>query len=103
MNVLTILQYTAPLCGIIGFIISPGLTIVYPWLREKFNKNRKIKSNELLNRKINQVDYEMVNNYLTELKTHFKFDWRPRVLKTKRKIKRLHKELKELKKGTINN
>jgi len=94
MDTLTLLQYIGPICGVLGFIISPGLTVIYPWLREKFNKDRKAKSDELLSRKFIQAGPVTVSDYLVELNEHFKFDWRPRVIRAKRRAKKLYKEIK---------
>ena len=103
MKTLVILQYLGPACGVLGFIISPGLTVIYPWLREKFDKERKEKSDRLLRGTLEErsiktlVDLEI---YIKELDEHFKFDWRPRVLRAKRRTKKIYKQLS--KKGADN-
>jgi len=94
MDTLRLLQYLAASCGVMGFIISPGLTVVYPWLREKFNKERRAKTDELLNKEMLDLgNPSTVADHLDELRTHFRFDWRPRVLRAKRRTKKLYKEL----------
>lgn len=88
MNSLSLLQYITAICGIIGFIISPGITIIYPWLKERFSKKIKEKNKLILVKNITSLNKEELNVYVNELSSNFKLDWRPKVISAKLKAKK---------------
>lgn len=90
-----ILSYIGPICGIVGFIITPGLTVIRPWLIEKFSKEkRKIVENTL------QKDFKSMHNYskllneLYEFDLYHRFDWRPKISKKRHELKRQIKNVR---------
>lgn len=90
-----VLSYLGPTLGIIGFIITPGLTVILPWLKEKFNKDKQKQIGIDLNRKYENMDVFELDVSRKEFIKKYKWDWRYKVIKKR-------KELRNLIKNTLN-
>jgi hypothetical protein len=95
----TILAYIGPICGIIGFIITPGITHIRPWLLEKFNKDKTrmtkcILSKDPSNMSITELFKEKIN-----LDMDYKFDLRKPI---RRRKKELNKRIDEIMRANYN-
>lgn len=88
-----VLSYVGPVCGIIGFIIMPGLTHIRPWLLEKFNKSRKDFTGDRLLK--NYSTMCPVNLFKEKIifDNSYKFDWRSRIRSRKKELNRIISEI----------
>lgn len=99
MALLMILSYTGALCGIVGFIISPGLTIIYPWLKEKFNDKEAEQTRDFLETDFFKKGYYEIYNADIDYRSKYKWDWRPSIRKKLRDLKELRKNREDEIKG----
>jgi len=83
MDTLLVLSYIAPVCGIIGFIITPGLTIIRPWIMDKLRGEKKRELKNFNDMKPPELYVEL----LRFEKTH-KWDWRPNTFKQRKKLRK---------------
>lgn len=83
-----VLSYIGPICGIVGFIITPGMTHIRPWLMEKFSKDKRQKVIETLSKDYSEITTRNLAWYELELfnKNH-RFDWRPKISRKRRELK----------------
>lgn len=85
-----VLSYVGPICGIIGFVITPGLTHIRPWLLEKLNKSKKdFTEDRLLKRYSTMEPIELLKEKIM-LDNNYKFDLRKKIRNRK---KELNKEI----------
>jgi len=87
MTILAALSYISPMCGILGCII--GITMLYPWLREKFNSQRRLETALALEKNYDHINYRRVMVDTEKFLRRYKWDWRPRVVRKKRDLKHL--------------
>ena len=84
-----ILAYVGPICGIIGFIITPGLTHIRPWLLEKFNKSKKdFTGNRLLKDYSTMAPVDLFKEKIM-IENNYKFDWRPKISRRKKELNKI--------------
>jgi hypothetical protein len=89
-----ILAYVGPILGIVGFIITPGLTHIRPWLLEKFNKDKKdFTEDRLLKNYATMVPVDLFKEKIM-LDNSYKFDWRPKISKRKKELNKIISEIK---------
>ena len=74
-----VLSWLGPICGIVGFIITPGLTHIRPWLKEKFNKDKKEVTTRLLNKDYATMSPVDLFKEKVRLENNYKFDWRKKI------------------------
>jgi len=74
-----VLAYIGPICGIVGFIITPGMTHIRPWLIEKFNKNKKEMTREMLNKDYDSMPTMDLIDEMINLRNNYKFDFRKNI------------------------
>jgi len=91
-----VLSYIGPMLGIIGFIITPGLTVILPWIKEKFSKDKQKQVEIDLNKKYKNMGvFELDVNRKKFIKK-YRWDWRYKIIKKRN-------ELRKLAKNTLNN
>ena len=81
-----VLAYIGPICGIIGFIITPGMTHIRPWLLEKFNKDKKALTEDRL---IKNYSTMITRDLLKErmiFKNNYKFDFRKKIRNRRKEL-----------------
>jgi len=82
----TILSWGGPILGVIGFIITPGLTHIKPWLVERFNKNKEDRTTKVLSKNYNTMKaVDLIKEYIN-LKDNYKFDWRSKIRARKKEL-----------------
>jgi len=82
-----ILAYVGPICGIMGFIITPGLTHIRPWLMEKFKKEKQEIVAKTLFRDYRSMSYDELIDEKDIFNKNHRFDWRPKISKIRRELK----------------
>lgn len=81
-----ILSWVGPILGVIGFIITPGLTHIRPWLAERFNKNKEDRIDRVLSNNYNAMKpVDLVKEYIN-LKDNYRFDWRSKIRKRRKEL-----------------
>ena len=96
MSTLLVLSYVGPSLGILGFIITPGLTVIYPWLREKFNAERRKETEEALARGYDHINISKVLGETHNFLKKYKWDWRPRIVRKKKELRKLREAKSEI-------
>lgn len=84
-----VLAYVGPICGIIGFIITPGLTHIRPWLIERFNKNEEDKTTKILSNNYNTMAPIDLMKEKIMLENNYKFDLRSKIRNRKKELNKL--------------
>lgn len=92
-----VLSYVGPLCGIVGFIITPGLTHVRPWLMEKLNTSRKIRTENILTKNYNTMGIPDLIKEKTIFDSNYKFDLRKKIRTRKKELNLVILKKKEFK------
>lgn len=82
----TVLAYVGPLLGIVGFIVTPGLTHIRPWLIERFNKNKEDRTTKVLSNNYNTMGPVNLIKEHINLKDNYKFDWRSKIRKRRKEL-----------------
>ena len=81
-----VLSYGGPILGVIGFIITPGLTHIRPWLIERLNKNKEDRTDKVLSNNYNTMKaVDLIKEYIN-LKDNYKFDWRSKIRKRRKEL-----------------
>ena len=81
-----VLSYVGPLCGVAGFIVTPGLTHIRPWLIERFNKNKEDRTTKVLSNNYNTMKAgDLIKEHIN-LKDNYRFDWRPKIRKRRKEL-----------------
>jgi len=81
-----VLAYIGPLCGIIGFIITPGMTHIRPWLLEKLNDSKKELTESMLTKDYSDMDpMDLIKEKLS-FKNNYKFDLRKKIRARKKEL-----------------
>jgi hypothetical protein len=89
-----VLAYVGPLCGIIGFIITPGMTHIRPWLLEKFNKDKKaLTEGRLIKDYSTMAPVDLFKEKLI-LENNYKFDLRKKIRTRKKELNKIISEIK---------
>lgn len=86
MGLSTVLIWVSPVCGIVGFIITPGLTHIRPWLVERFNKNKKDKTTKILNKNYNTMSPVNLIKEKINFENNYKFDLRKKIRIRKKEL-----------------
>lgn len=88
-----VLAYVGPICGIVGFIITPGLTHIRPWLLEKLNKSKKnFTEDRLLKNYASMVPMDLFKEKIM-LENNYKFDWRSKIRRRKKELNKIINEI----------
>ena len=88
-----VLAYVGPICGIIGFIITPGLTHIRPWLLEKLNKSKKdFTGDRLLKNYSTMAPVDLFKEKIM-LENNYKFDLRKKIRKRKKELNKIISEI----------
>lgn len=88
-----VLAYIGPICGIVGFVIMPGLTHIRPWLLEKFNKSKKDFTGDRLIKDYSTMCPVNLFKEKVILDNGYKFDWRPKIRKRKKELNKIISEI----------
>jgi len=83
-----ILSYLGPILGIIGFIITPGFTVIYPWLREKVYRDLREQTRLRLDKNYSILNSRDVISEGQQFMNDYKWDWRYKIFKKKREIRK---------------
>ncbi len=89
MSILTILTYASPICGILSFILGAGRTVIYPWLREKFNDELRKETEKALAKNYDHVSVGKAFGQIHGFLKKYKWDWRPKIVRKKRELRKL--------------
>jgi hypothetical protein len=81
-----VLAYVGPLCGIVGFIITPGLTHIRPWLMEKLNPAKKTLTEALLDKNYNTMSPTELLQEKIIFDNNYKFDLRSKIRARKKEL-----------------
>lgn len=82
-----VLSYVGPLCGIVGFIITPGMTHIRPWLMEKLSKKHGDIVKDTLSKDYNSMDFGGLIKEHGEFKRKHKFDLRKKIRTRRKELK----------------
>ena len=88
-----VLAYVGPICGIIGFIITPGLTHIRPWLLERFKKDKKALTEDRLLRDYSTMAPVDLMKEKIMLESNYKFDMRSKIRSRKKELNKLISEV----------
>jgi hypothetical protein len=89
-----VLAYVGPICGIIGFIITPGLTHIRPWLLEKFNKDKKEMTKGMLEKDYASMHTVDLIDEMIKLRNNYKFDFRKSIRNRRKALSEALKVIK---------
>lgn len=89
-----VLAYVGPICGIIGFIITPGLTHIRPWLLEKLNKSKKDFTGDRLLKNYATMDPVDLFKEKIMLDNNYKFDLRKKIRSRKKELNKIISEIR---------
>jgi hypothetical protein len=89
VTALTFISYAGPICGIVGFIISPGLTIIYPWLKEKFSERARERTKYFMETDFTKLGYYDIYTKELELASKYRWDWRPKIIRKKKELNQI--------------
>lgn len=92
MTTLTLISYIGPICGIVGFIITPGLTVIYPWLKEKFNERARERTRYFLETDFSKMSYYDIYTKEAEFNHKYRWDWRPKIREKKKELRQIRVE-----------
>ena len=81
-----VLAYISPVLGVIGFIITPGLTHIRPWLLERFNKNKEDAISKSLDQNYGTMSPIELLKEKINFEDNYKWDWRPKINKQKKAL-----------------
>jgi len=81
-----VLSYVAPLCGIVGFIITPGLTHIRPWLLENFNADKKALTDNMLTKDYSNMSTVDLLKERVNFKNNYRFDLRKKIRVRKKEL-----------------
>lgn len=81
-----VLAYVGPICGIVGFIITPGLTHIRPWLKEKFNSDKKEITKSILSKDYSTMAPVDLMKEKIILENNYKFDFRSKIRSRKKEL-----------------
>lgn len=89
-----VLAYIGPICGIVGFIITPGMTHIRPWLLEKFNKDKKEITRGMLSKDYSTMAPVELFKEKVRLDTKYRFDLRKKIRNRKKELNLTIKNIK---------
>jgi len=89
-----VLAYVGPICGIVGFIITPGLTHIRPWLMEKFNSDKKEITRGMLSKDYSTMAPVDLFKEKVGLEMNYKFDLRKKIRNRKKELNLAIKNIK---------
>jgi len=81
-----VLSYVGPLCGIVGFIITPGLTHIRPWLMEKLNPSKKALTESMLSKNYNTMSPTELLQEKVVFDNNYRFDLRAKIRACKKEL-----------------
>lgn len=81
-----VLSWVGPILGVIGFIITPGLTHIRPWLMEKLNESRKILTENILTKNYSTMGMTDLIKEKTIFDDNYKFDLRKKIRTRKKEL-----------------
>ena len=81
-----VLAYVGPICGIVGFIITPGLTHIRPWLIERFDQNKENRTTKILSNNYNTMAPIDLMKEKIMLENNYKFDLRSKIRNRKKEL-----------------
>ena len=85
-TVFVILSWTGPILGVIGFIITPGLTHIKPWLVERLNKNKEDRTTKVLSNNYNTMSPTDLIKEKVNFENNYRFDWRSKIRARKKEL-----------------
>ena len=88
-----VLSYIGPICGIVGFIITPGMTHIRPWLLEKFNKSKKSMTKDMLSKDYDNMGLVDLFKEKVIIETNYKFDLRKKIRTRKKELNKIISEI----------
>ena len=83
---LLILSWAGPILGVIGFIITPGMTHIRPWLMEKLNKSREVRTKNILTKNYSNMGMTDLIKEKTIFDNNYKFDLRKKIRTRKKEL-----------------
>lgn len=89
-----VLAYIGPICGIVGFIITPGMTHIRPWLIEKFKNDKKELTRNMLAKDYSNMAPVDLFKEKINLELNYKFDWRKKIRNRKKELNLAIKNVK---------
>lgn len=81
-----VLSYVGPLCGVVGFIITPGLTHIRPWLMEKLNPVKKTLTEALLVKDYSTMSSTELLREKVIFDNYYKLDLRSKIRMRKKEL-----------------
>lgn len=89
-----VLSWLGPICGIVGFIITPGMTHIRPWLKEKFNSDKKELTRDVLEKDYSNMAPVDLFKEKVRLEMNYKFDLRKKIRNRKKEVNLALKNVK---------